>query len=92
MWLRDFLPENVPGARILTYGYDSTLLGNSSTASIREFSRNLLGDLNTVRANEDVSTHPALIVCVGFRSSRVNFLGRKNTAPLYSLATAWAGS
>lgn len=61
MWLRDFLPNHVPGARILTYGYDSTLLGNNSTASIREFSCNLLGDLNTVRANDEVSIHHPVI-------------------------------
>lgn len=42
MWLRDFLPDYVPNARILTYGYDSTLLKNKSTASIREFSHNFL--------------------------------------------------
>ncbi|KAL0632798.1 hypothetical protein Q9L58_008314 [Maublancomyces gigas] len=59
MWLRDFLPEHVPGARILTYGYDSTLLGNNSTASFREFSCNLLGDLNNVRAGEDALTDAA---------------------------------
>lgn len=55
MWLRDFLPENTPHARILTYGYDSKLLGNNSTASIREFSRNFLEALNSARVNDAVN-------------------------------------
>lgn len=54
MWLRDFLPEHAPQARILTYGYNSSLLGNHSTASIREFSQNLLVELNTVMAGNEV--------------------------------------
>ncbi|KAL0631516.1 hypothetical protein Q9L58_009624, partial [Maublancomyces gigas] len=49
MWLRDFLPEYVPTARIMTYGYDSTLVNSDSTASIREFSQNFLEALSTVR-------------------------------------------
>lgn len=55
MWLRDFLPEYVPNARILTYGYDSTLFKNNSTASIREFSRNFLEALSSARAETEVS-------------------------------------
>lgn len=53
MWLRDFLPEHVPSARIMTYGYDSRLLLNTdSTASIREFSQNFLEALSTVRVGD----------------------------------------
>lgn len=62
MWLRDFLPEHAPQARILTYGYNSSLLGNHSTASIREFSQNLLVELNTVRAGNEV--HLGVVVRV----------------------------
>lgn len=54
MWLRDFLPENVPNARILTYGYDSTLLNNNSNASILEFSQNFLEALKAARTGETV--------------------------------------
>lgn len=54
MWLRDFLPQHIPSARILTYGYDSTLVKKTSTASILEFSRNLLEALNTARARDEV--------------------------------------
>lgn len=55
MWLRDFLPEHVPNARIMIYGYDSMLFKSNSTATIREFSRNFLQALNTARASDEVN-------------------------------------
>lgn len=54
MWLRDFLLEHVPNARIMMYGYDSTFFKNDSTASIREYSQNFLEALNTARAGNEV--------------------------------------
>jgi hypothetical protein len=30
MWLRDFLPDKVPRARILTYGYQAYVFANST--------------------------------------------------------------
>jgi hypothetical protein len=57
MWLRDFLPKHVPGARILTYGYDSKLFKNNSNASIFEYSKNLLEALQTARANVEVNKY-----------------------------------
>jgi hypothetical protein len=49
MWLRDFLPEFVPTARILIYGYDSQLKGGSSVASIFEFAKQFLDAVKTIR-------------------------------------------
>lgn len=49
MWLRDFLPESIPNARILTYGYDTKLPGSQSEASILELSRRLLESIKTTR-------------------------------------------
>ncbi|EHK19922.1 uncharacterized protein TRIVIDRAFT_122435, partial [Trichoderma virens Gv29-8] len=50
MWLRDFLPEAVPNARILTYGYDTKLPGSQSEASIPDLSRRLLESIKTIRS------------------------------------------
>jgi hypothetical protein len=50
MWLRDFLPETVPCARILTYGYDAEVL-SSATGRLRNFAENLLEDLLRIRRN-----------------------------------------
>lgn len=54
MWLRDFLPEHVPTVRILTYGYDSALLGSASNASIYDFAMRFLQALKAARSHEEV--------------------------------------
>jgi hypothetical protein len=56
MWLRDFLPQNLPDVRILTYGYDSTLKNSTSRASINDFARHLLEHVNKARSDEKVYT------------------------------------
>ncbi|KAI5777283.1 hypothetical protein EDC01DRAFT_624203 [Geopyxis carbonaria] len=42
MWLRDYLPNTIKNARILTYGYDTKLAGSYSTASFLDIARKLL--------------------------------------------------
>ena len=43
MWLRDFLPEKVNGARVMIYGYNSILLGpNTSVSVVSDFASDLL--------------------------------------------------
>ena len=54
MWLRDFLPESIPNARILTYGYDTKLPGSQSDVSILELSRKLLESIKTIRSQQAV--------------------------------------
>lgn len=53
MWLRDFLPDNVPEARILVYGYNSALLGsNTSVSSVKDFAHDLLQRIIDDRADQ----------------------------------------
>nr|VWP02414.1 D-xylose-proton symporter [Ganoderma boninense] len=40
MWLRDSLPENVPGARIMVYGYNANVLQDVSTGRLRDQAAN----------------------------------------------------
>lgn len=51
MWLQDFLPGDLDGqARVLVYGYDSNLQGNSrSTAGMLDFVRNLIQEIEVAR-------------------------------------------
>ncbi|KAH0557097.1 hypothetical protein GP486_005115 [Trichoglossum hirsutum] len=53
MWLRDFLPESIPDARILSYGYDTKLPGSHSTASILDLSRKFLESVKAVRSRQE---------------------------------------
>lgn len=52
-WLGDLLPDDIPGARIFTYGYPSHLLCSTSRARISDFAETLLAHLESRRvANE----------------------------------------
>jgi hypothetical protein len=59
MWLRDFLPQAIPQARCVTYGYNSALLGsNTSVSSVADFSRDLLQRIADDRELEGVCIFP----------------------------------
>ena len=57
LWLRDFLPKAIPGARIFTFGYDAAIR-NNSTAAITEFALELLDSIMNER---DGKVHRPLI-------------------------------
>ena len=48
-WPQDLLPRTMPGARIFSYGYPSTIFANKSVAGVRDLARHLLDDLRIVR-------------------------------------------
>ncbi|KAF9872960.1 ankyrin repeat domain-containing protein [Colletotrichum karsti] len=54
VWLRDWLPKDIPNVRVLLYGYDTTLLKNESTSSIEDLSRRLLESVTTFRLSTNV--------------------------------------
>lgn len=59
MWVRDFFTRDLDhqlggGTRVLTYGYDSTLLENNSNAGISEFARTFLETLKNAHRLPDV--------------------------------------
>ena len=45
VWLRDFAPEDIPGAGFLTYGYHSAVVASDSNQGVRELARTLLDEL-----------------------------------------------
>jgi hypothetical protein len=49
MWLRDFLQQDFPDFRVLTWGYDSSLENSITTMTISSFSRQLLTAVRTAR-------------------------------------------
>ena len=50
LWLRDFLPTGIPDARIMTFGYDSTVAFNKSVADIEDKALELLNHLSGKRS------------------------------------------
>ncbi|PWY80745.1 hypothetical protein BO94DRAFT_601945 [Aspergillus sclerotioniger CBS 115572] len=55
MWLRDFLPEAIPKARIITYGYAARLLNGQSEASLGELADDLRRMIHMARPGQAVS-------------------------------------
>ena len=53
MWLKDLLPEKLPGARIMTFEYDAGAIANASPHGVRENAVKLIRALRDKR--EDVS-------------------------------------
>lgn len=54
LWLRDFLPDKLPRARILLFGYNSNVGFESSAAGVREQALNLLNRLWLLRQGNHV--------------------------------------
>jgi hypothetical protein len=54
MWLRDALPLDVPGARILIYGYDTRLIRSSSFQNLTDLGRALQIDMKGIRVSRIV--------------------------------------
>ena len=42
LWLRDFLPKAVPDARVLTFGYNSSIAFGGTASRIDDFATTLL--------------------------------------------------
>ena len=54
LWLRDLLVEDLPGARIFTYGYDSAYVFSRETSTLRDYARALLEAIRSGRTATEV--------------------------------------
>ena len=53
LWLRDFLPQKLPNARILLFGYNANVGFQTSTAGVREQAINLLNRIALKRVDDE---------------------------------------
>ncbi|KAH7394479.1 hypothetical protein BKA66DRAFT_567421 [Pyrenochaeta sp. MPI-SDFR-AT-0127] len=60
LWLRDFLPERTPNARIFLYGYNSTVAFGTSTAGVREQAEALLDQI--AKRREHCKDRPIIFI------------------------------
>ena len=66
MWLKDFLSPKLPFARVMTFGYDSTVLLSTSVAEIEDKALDLLNQLSLERISlEPVESKRRPIVFIG---------------------------
>ncbi|KAF8534800.1 ankyrin repeat-containing domain protein [Trichophaea hybrida] len=62
MWLRDMLCYDIPNIRILTYGFDSTLINSASISSIENFATTFLQSLIRSRDSVDEAQRPIVFI------------------------------
>lgn len=62
LWLRDFLPTNMPNSRIFTFGYNSEVAFTKSKGTVDQFARSLLNALKRVRRGEASQLCSLLII------------------------------
>lgn len=56
VWLRDFLPTDIPACRVLLYGYDTQVAESTSKASVGDLAKLLLAALKAFRYETAVRT------------------------------------
>lgn len=54
LWLRDFLPEDFPGVRVFSFGYDAEVCFTKSQGDIDSFARSLLEGVKRERWGKEV--------------------------------------
>ena len=86
MWLCDFLPERFPNARIMTYGYDSSLK-EPNIANLTDYRRGFIQCLENYRHNCPVSLCLTATIQHAYRFSVLY-----RNAPLSLSGTVWGGS
>ncbi|KEF52660.1 uncharacterized protein A1O9_11077 [Exophiala aquamarina CBS 119918] len=56
LWLRDFLPKDIPAARISSFGYDAEVFGRS-VLKLGDVANNLLAAIRSIRDEKVFSLH-----------------------------------
>jgi len=65
MWLKDFLPRDVKGIRIMSYGYNTNLVGHTVDDGFLDYRRHFIQMLVNSRSSAEVRTvhSPARVCC-----------------------------
>ncbi|PVF90980.1 hypothetical protein CPB86DRAFT_681978, partial [Serendipita vermifera] len=62
MWLQDFLPNDLPSIRIMSFGYDSRIDANKETDRMLDYARSFLSQLYNVRSSKEARFRPIIFL------------------------------
>ncbi len=57
VWLRDYLPDDLPDIRVLLYGYDTSLVNSNSKDSIEDLGNRFLESIKAFRGGSVCALH-----------------------------------
>jgi hypothetical protein len=81
-WPCDFLPQDVPEARIMTYDYNSDVISGNSTADIIDHSKSLLACLLDMREGADEEKRPIIFIAHSLGGLAIKQVGGRQTVHL----------
>lgn len=76
IWIKDFLPQKIPDARIMTFGYNADAAFGQSTADIIDHAKSLLSGLKDKREEAEVARSQ-----IQSQRGRADDIHSKNIAP-----------
>ncbi|KAF8522705.1 hypothetical protein BU17DRAFT_34923, partial [Hysterangium stoloniferum] len=62
LWLRDFLPQTIPTARIWSYGYDAYTENASSQQTLHGHAKDFLAKLSMYREADRTTRRPIIFI------------------------------
>lgn len=62
-WLRDAIPKVIPGARIMSFSYNSAVQFSKCTSGVYEFADQFLEHLSSKRRSGDTASRPVVFIC-----------------------------
>lgn len=62
-WLQSLLIDDIPDARVMSYGYNSKEYFSRSNANIRDFALDLLVDYKSYRTSQAEKSRPTIFLC-----------------------------
>lgn len=61
-WPKDFLPSDIPSARVMTFGYNADAAFGNTAADIVDHAKDLLGSLIDKREEEEENRRPIIFI------------------------------
>lgn len=84
LWLQDFLPKKIQGARIYSFGYASEVAFTRGRAKLKDYARSLLEGTNSVRIEKVL-----FVLCISCRILLTPF-SKPKIGQSSSYAIVWA--
>jgi hypothetical protein len=63
VWLRDFAPEDIPRARIITYGYNTAVVASDNKQGVSQLAQTLSDGLRGFRKRTQTQHRPMIFFC-----------------------------